>query len=317
MVPCKGCDSASRLCACSAWRLTNCTTARILQLVQTLYSETILVTWWKTLVLVGLCTTIVGCGLLPKRDSETTPPPGFNGDRLPAAGTNSGNLSGSRNALLAGQVIDNFNQRRGGVALTLQPVDGGESVQAISNMEGYFTVNGLQSGKRYKIVAKAQNGTVVSTGFTEATAPNAIVLVRLNDSKTDSDNKSAAMSGSIGGRHSSIAGPDDPAPTTWSRGNPSTTGKGDRLGAAPDVTQPPSAGGSQGVPTSSPGVNPRLGRPITTESTPPSTSNVPVRDELVTQVQPSTRLPTLTIPGPGSSNPGESARPNPRGTSYL
>ena len=286
-------------------------------MVQTLYSETILVTWWKALVLVGLCTTLVGCGLLPKKDADTTPP-GFAGDRLPAAGTNSGNLSGSRNALLAGQVIDTFNQRKGGVTLTLQPVDGGESVQAITNMEGYFTVNGLQSGKRYKILAKAQNGTVVSTGFTEATAPNAVVLIRLNDSKTESDGKSAPMSGSIGGRHSSIAGSDDPTPTNWSRGNPSTTGKGDRLGAAPDVTQPPSTGGSQGVPTSStPGVNPRLGRPITTESTPPSTSNVPVRDELVTQVQPATRLPTLTIPGPGSSNPGDSARSSPKGTSYL
>lgn len=276
-----------------------------------------MVTWWKALVLVGICTTLVGCGLLPKRDADTTPP-AFNGDRLPAAGTNSGNLSGSRNALLAGQVIDTFNQRKGGVTLTLQPVDGGESVQAISNMEGYFTVNGLQSGKRYKILAKAQNGTVISTGSTEATAPNAVVLVRLNDSKTDSDGKSAPMSGSIGGRHSSIAGPDDNAPSTWSRGNPASTGRGDRLGAAPDVTQPPSAGGSQGVPTSSaPGVNPRLGRPITTEPSQPSTSNVPERPEYIAITQPKTKLPPMDIHGPNSNTPGELARPNPQGTSYL
>lgn len=274
-----------------------------------------MVTWWKALVLFGLGTTFVGCGLLPKKEG-TTPPPGFTGDRLPTAGTNSGNLTGSRNALLAGQVIDNFSQRKGGVSLTLQPVEGGDSVQAITNDQGYFTVNGLQSGKRYKILAKAQNGAVVSTGFTEVTAPNAVVLIKLNDSKTDSDGKSAAMSGTIGGRHPSMAGPDD-NPPTWSRGNPASTGKGDRLGAAPDVNQPPPAAGSQGMPTSAPGVNPRLGRPVTAETAPPAGSGVPERPEYIAITEPKAKLPPMQIGGPESSYPGQPARPNNGGTGYF
>lgn len=273
----------------------------------------------RFLILLSL-TTIVGCGLLPKKSSETTPPPGFSGDRLPAASTAQGNNAQgnttSRNALLAGQVIDTFSQRKGGVSLTLQPVEGGESVQAITNNEGYFTVNGLQAGKRYKITAKAQNGTLVSTGFTEATAPNVVVLVKLNDSRTDTDGKSAAMSGTIGGRHPSMAGPDE-TPPAWSRGNPSQTGRGDRLGAAPDVTQPPANAGTQAVPTSTPGVNPRLGRPVTAETPPPSSSNVPERPEYIAITKPNTRPPTLDISGPTAHVPGEQARPSNAGNSYL
>ncbi|HQR08536.1 MAG TPA: redoxin family protein [Gemmatales bacterium] len=273
----------------------------------------------RFLILLSLA-TLVGCGLLPKKGAETTPPSGFSGDRLPAAGAAQGNNTQgnttSRNALLAGQVIDAFSQRKGGVSLTLQPVDGGDAVQAITNDQGYFTVNGLQAGKRYKITAKAQNGAVVSTGFTEATAPNVVVLVKLNDSRTDTDGKSAAMSGTIGGRHPSMAGPDE-NPPTWSRGNPASTGKGDRLGAAPDVTQPPGNNGTQAVPTSAPGVNPRLGRPVTAEPPPPSSSNVPERPEYIAISEPRTKPPTLDIRGPNSAVPGEQARPSNAGNSYL
>ncbi|MFT3878318.1 MAG: redoxin family protein [Gemmatales bacterium] len=267
----------------------------------------------RFLILLSL-TSIVGCGLLSKKE-ETSPPPGFSGDRLPAASTAQGNTTG-RNALLAGQVIDTFNQRKGGVSLTLQPVDGGDSIQAITNDQGYFTVNGLQAGKRYKVTAKAQNGTVASTGFTEVTAPNVVVLVKLNDSRTETDGKSAAMSGTIGGRHPSMAASDD-TPPAWSRGNPAQTGRGDRLGAAPDVTQPPTNAGTQAVPTSTPGVNPRLGRPVATEPPPASSSNVPERPEYIAVAVPGTKPPTLDIRGPGSNVPGEQARPGTAGNSYL
>lgn len=268
-------------------------------MVQTLCCEIPLHRWRIGLLLVCVAATVVGCGLFPKNNSS--PPPGVSGNSLPPPGAGA-NLT-SRNAVLAGQVVDTFNQRRGGVQLTFQPVDGGAPVNAITNDQGYFTVSSLAAGKKYKITAKSDQGTVVSTGATEATAPNVVVLIKLNDARTDNDNKPKAMTGSVGGRHSSIAGSDDTAPQ-WSRGNPAATGKGDRLGAAPDVTQPPS-----NVPVSTgPAVNSRLGRPVTTEPTAPY-NKVPERPEYIAQGDPGKTVvpPPMTINGPGTNSPGDAA----------
>lgn len=248
-------------------------------------------TWCKALTLLTAGTTIVGCGLFPK-DSGSSGAAPIAPDRLPPAA-----VSTSRQAVLAGQVIDTFNQRKAGVQLTMQPVDGGEAISAITNDQGYFTVSSLQSGKRYKITAKAQNGTVLSTGFTEATPPNVVVLIKLNDSRTEVDGKSAGMSGSVGGKHSSIAGNDDYSPT-WSRGNPASTGRGDRLGAAPDVTQPPQA-------PVTPGINPKLGKPVTSE--PPGSGTVPVRPEYIAETGARVSPPIMNIAGPNGNAPGDKA----------
>jgi thiol-disulfide isomerase/thioredoxin len=239
--------------------------------------------WRQALILTTTGVTLVGCGLFPK---ESSPP--ISPDRLPAT---QNVMPTSRQAVLAGQVVDTFNQRRGGVQLAFQPTDGGEAVSAITNSEGYFTVSNLQSGKRYKIQARAQNGTVLSTGYTEATAPNVVVLIKLNDSRTEVDGKSAGMSGTVGGKHSSIAGSDDFSPV-WSKGNPASTGQGDRLGAAPDVNQAPK--------NTTPGIRPRLGSPVTGEANPQSGGPVPVRPEYIADAGngASIRPPALNIAGP-------------------
>lgn len=246
-------------------------------------------TWWLYVTLAG-ATAIMGCGLFPKNDSASSQ--GMSGTRPPPPSGNS-NVT-SRQAVIAGQVVDTFNQRRGGINLTLQPVDGGESINAISNDQGYFTVSSLVSGKRYRIQAKSQNGGVVSTGSTEATAPNVVVLVKLNDSRTETDGKATGMSGSVGGKHSSIAGADDNQ--NWSRGNPAATGQGDRLGAAPELKQPP-----KNTPSST--LSPRLGNPVTTEPTSPA-SSAPVKQEYITQESKVTP-PIMNIRGPGNNTPGE------------
>lgn len=259
--------------------------------------------WCIALALMTAGTTIVGCGLFPK-DSGSGGSAAITPDRMQSTGGNNA-VSTSRQAVLAGQVIDNFNQRRGNVQLTLQPTDGGQATTAITNDQGYFTVSSLQSGKRYKITAKAQNGTVLSSGFAEATAPNVVVLIKLNDSKTELDGKSAGMSGAVGGKHSSIAGNDDYSPT-WSRGNPASTGRGDRLGAAPDVNQQP-----QPQANVTPGINPKLGRPVTSE--PPGSNNVPVRPEYIADANSNigARIspPVMNIPGPNGNAPGDKAQP--------
>lgn len=264
--------------------------------------------WCKFIILISL-TAIVGCGLFPKNESGSNP--GSSGDRMPPPAAPA--LNTSRNGVLAGQVVDTFNQRRAGVNLNLQPIDGGDSVSAITNDQGYFTVTNLQSGKRYRILAKTQNSGTQSTGSTEATAPNVVVLIKLNDSRTETDGKSMGMSGSVGGRHSSIAGPDDTAPA-WSRGNPAATGRGDRLGAAPDVIQPTGTNGNGAG--ASPTVNPRLGRPVTSDPS-PSASTAPVRPEYITQAEPRVTPPLMDIRGPGTNTPGEPARASTGGAGYF
>lgn len=270
---------------------------RILVMVVSLF-ECLVRRFCLLLLCLALSATVLGCGLFPKDDAKNQGfnNSGINAERLPPANT----TVTSRNAVLAGQVIDVFNQRRGGVQLTLQPVDGGEPVTAMTNDQGYFTVASLQAGKRYRIQARSQQGTVQSTGSTEATAPNVVVLIKLNDAKTETDAKATGMSGSVGGKHSSIAGSDDYS-QPWSRGNPAQTGRGDRLGAAPDVANPSNQGLAT-QPAAAPTINPRLGKPVTTESAPAPATAVPVRPEYVAD-EPNLRVNPvpLSINGPGAN----------------
>jgi thiol-disulfide isomerase/thioredoxin len=235
----------------------------------------------------------LGCGLLPKGNTAATRPPLQ--DRT-AASDLTRNRSNT-NGVLAGQVIDIANQRKPGASLTVQPLDGGPAVSALTNEQGYFTINGLQQGKKYRIVARAKSGEVQSIGSAEATAPNVVVMIKLSESRaTEVDGKPTAISGGVGGVHSSIAGADERA----SGRNP--PGSSDRLGPMGEVN-PPSVGPSA--------VNPRLGRPQAEQTT--STPPVPDRPEYVAQDK-SGAVPTvprdlLSIPGPGLE-PGRTESPS-------
>jgi len=237
----------------------------------------------------------LGCAGLPWGNSAANNRPPA--DRLGPQGELARNR-GNGNGVLAGQVIDLYNQRRAGASLTVQPVDGGEVVNAVTNDQGYFTINGLQAGKKYKVVGRAKSGELQTVGAVEVTPPNVVVMIKLADSKQEADGKPTGFSGSVGGVHSSIAGPDENT-------TPRPTGRGDRLGPVTEVntpTQPRSA------------VNPRLGRPVTEPSTTPA--GLEVRPEYVTQADPrrdlEPRPPTpdlLSIGGPTSPGRTESGIP--------
>jgi thiol-disulfide isomerase/thioredoxin len=248
--------------------------------------------WCRYIWLAGL-SMMLGCGLFPKNNSTSTPPP--KNDRIPATGLTSQNPRATQNGILAGQVIDDVNQRKGGVAITVQSLDGTDTKQAISNDQGYFTIQGLQPSKKYKLVASARSGNLQLSGATEATTPNVVVLIKLSESRQESGGKPTALSGSVGGLHSSIAEPSGQGNFSQSpiNPNPASTGRGDRLGPASDLNQPPA---------SAPG-NPRLGRPITNEPGEPR-ADVPARPDYITQTSPLPRSdpPTfMTIPGPGAN----------------
>jgi thiol-disulfide isomerase/thioredoxin len=208
---------------------------------------------------------------------------------------------GTANGVLAGQVIDLANQRRPGASLTVQPLDGGQAVNAVTNDQGYFTINGLQTGKKYRIVARAKSGEVQSVGTAEATAPNVVVMIKLSDSRTEVDGKPTGNSGGVGGVHSSIAGAEE---NQAGRNLPTYTGRGDRLGPLSEVNTPaPQA-------STTPSVNPRLGRPVMEPGT--ANPDVPVRPEYIAQNDDgkgTPRGPLLNIPGPGTTARPESPAP--------
>jgi thiol-disulfide isomerase/thioredoxin len=273
--------------------------------------------WSRFLWLAGLGLSL-GCGALPKGDSARTS--GAGNDRLPAADLTGRNPRAGGNGILAGQVIDNFNQRRGSVAITVQATDGSDSKQAITNDQGYFTLQGLQPGKKYKLSASSKSGNVQISGATEATTPNVVVLIKLSDSRQEADGKPTGFSGSVGGLHSSVADPSasigrEGVGVNQANNNPATTGRGDRLGPASDLNQPPST-------PAAPPNNARLGRPLTTDPQ-NSAAGVEARPEYITQNQAQTTpLPKssppafMTIPGPGNHGPVD-ASPKPRAEAGL
>ncbi len=228
---------------------------------------------------------------MPKGDSTASTRPPLN-DRLPAADLAGRNPRANVNGVLAGQVIDTFNQRRAGVTISVQAVDGGETKQVVTNDQGYFTINGLQGGKKYKLLAKTKQGDVQVSGSTEATSPNVVVLIKLSHSLAQADGKPMGLSGSAGGLHSSVA------EQAWqgagnANNNLNPGAPGDRLGPASEMNSSP--------PVNNPPIgNARLGRPVASEPTGPINTE-PLRPEYTTRndALPSSSPPALlNIPGP-------------------
>jgi thiol-disulfide isomerase/thioredoxin len=129
-----------------------------------------------------------------------------------------------------------------------------------------------------------------------------VVIIKLADSRTEAGVKPTGLSGGVGGVHSSVASQDE----VVSRGNPADTGRGDRLGPAAGVNDPPA---NPPPASAQPSVRPGLGRPVTTEQT---GGNAPVepKPEYITRGDgPRVRPPPdlMTIPGPGKAGASDGA----------
>jgi thiol-disulfide isomerase/thioredoxin len=183
------------------------------------------------------------------------------GDRLPPADTSGALASRGGPArgsgILAGRVVDAFNQMQPGATIDVTPADAGAKPQQIAaDTQGYFLVKGLEPGKRYKLTARSRTGNAGLTGTTVATVPNAVVLIKLNEDLGAADAGADGGGAKTGaqGRQQYLHEPD--------RGSYG----GDRL--APQLTNPPPANDG-----------PRLGAP----ARPPNTPPVQVRPEYTTE----------------------------------
>jgi thiol-disulfide isomerase/thioredoxin len=87
--------------------------------------------------------------------------------------------------ILAGQVVDSYNRKPPPTLIQVVCLDDkqptGAPIDVAADSMGYFTIQGLQAGKRYRLIARSKEGDRVLAGETQARAPNPKVLIRVSE----------------------------------------------------------------------------------------------------------------------------------------
>jgi thiol-disulfide isomerase/thioredoxin len=88
--------------------------------------------------------------------------------------------------LLAGQIIDGLNRRPPPTFIQVSSAaEGGGPNRVImdveANSDGYFTIERLEPGKSYQLIARARYGDRILAGATVATPPNPTVLIQISE----------------------------------------------------------------------------------------------------------------------------------------
>lgn len=132
-----------------------------------------------------------GSGNSPKQNPNwfesspsSTPPPPDPIDGPPTASRPATNALTSSRGVLAGRVIDSFNQQRPGTLIQVQELnadDPGEPTEVTANAEGYFMVQGLEPGRKYRLSARAKKGDAVLGGTTIASPPNVVLVIKVSE----------------------------------------------------------------------------------------------------------------------------------------
>lgn len=147
----------------------------------------------KLLTFGSLCILLAGCASLKEKKAglfgagpkkapstfEAGPPAPDPVDPPPLASRN----GGSHKGILAGRVIDSFNQQRPNTLIQVTAIDAkdNEPLEVSSNTEGYFMVQGLDPGKKYRLAARAKKGETVMGGTTIATPPNVLLVIKVSE----------------------------------------------------------------------------------------------------------------------------------------
>lgn len=89
------------------------------------------------------------------------------------------------NGLLAGQVLDGTSRRLPNAFIQVSdPGDSGRRgapIEVAADNQGYFLIQGVQSGKRYQLTARARDGSRILIGSVWATPPDPKLVICLND----------------------------------------------------------------------------------------------------------------------------------------
>ena len=105
----------------------------------------------------------------PPLTGLNTPPPGAEG-------------------LLAGQVLDSFNKHPDNVSIQIVDLQDSRPSSRPIEVEplekGYFTIQGLQVGRHYQLIARVKDGNKLLSGTTLAVPPNPRVTIFLSEDNT-------------------------------------------------------------------------------------------------------------------------------------
>lgn len=185
-------------------------------------------------------------------------------------------LAPTANGVLAGRVVDGFNREQPGAVIHICATDNPELQRDVqTDSSGYFLVQNLQPGKRYKLVTKTREGKPAGGGTVFATPPNVVLLIKVHEA-VDGGAAAATL-----------------APRSVAEGNPSSGGPLLYEQERPQAAPPPATTPNASSPSSSPGPV-RLGAPEQRLPPPPPRPEYMTQDDRIAANVP----PLARIPGP-------------------
>src|SRR5262249_51605339 len=132
--------------------------------------------------IVALCLAVTGCNLFGRKGWGQSPvhqpgPPGP-APAMPAAAPPQ-----TKYGLLAGRVVDRFDQEPAKTYIRVVDVADpkGAPIDVEANNDGYFTIQGLEEKKQYRLIARAREGERFMAGNTFATASHGNLVIRISE----------------------------------------------------------------------------------------------------------------------------------------
>ena len=182
-----------------------------------------------SIIILVFTLTLIGCSSTDKKSPEAkaNPPsdrPFWQDPSAGPAAAPSGVAAANRNVpatgtpggILAGQVRDVYNRPPPPTMIQIVCTDdkqqGGAPVEIATDAQGFFTIQGLQPGKHYQLVARSKEGDRVLAGSVQAIPPNPKLLIRVSE---DLVSANAKVPASPSKPLNNIASPGRPAPD-WS-----------------------------------------------------------------------------------------------------
>jgi thiol-disulfide isomerase/thioredoxin len=124
--------------------------------------------------------------------------------------------------ILAGQVVDSYNRKPPPTLIQVVCLDdkqpAGAPIDVAADSMGYFTIQGLQTGKTYQLIARAKEGDRVLAGSTQARPPNPKLLIRVSEDLVGANSPNGVKP--IGSNFQEKPQPDWQTPADKSSGNP-------------------------------------------------------------------------------------------------
>lgn len=142
--------------------------------------------------LLAMCLAMTGCKMFGKKSNASTSNPAPAGQYTPAERAIADRTAPPQgvNGLIAGQVIDSFNRKPPPTVIQIVSLDAKDPNAAPitvkldpvnADANGYFTIQNLQPGRQYQLIARAEDGTKKLAGVTWATPPNPRVTIRISE----------------------------------------------------------------------------------------------------------------------------------------